>query len=303
MFDCAIIGGGPAGLNAALVLGRAKRNVLLFDHGQPRNRVTRHSHGFITRDGVSPDEFRELGHRDIRQYPSVRFEQVKVVEVKKEAEGHFSLMTEHGEHHRSRTVIIATGLKESLPKIEGIESYYGRSLFSCPYCDGWELRDQPLILIAETEHVVHGAKLIYQWSNDLVVCTNGQTVLSAEEKQLFERKGIRVKEEQITGLEGEEGKLENVLFRDGTAIKRTGGFVQTKLKQPTDFAEALGCKLNEAGGIVVDGLGRTNVAGVYAAGDTSQSGPSQLIIAAGQGVGAAAGVNYDLAMEVFEEGE
>ncbi|MCM3713350.1 NAD(P)/FAD-dependent oxidoreductase [Halalkalibacter oceani] len=303
MIDCAIIGGGPAGLNAALVLGRAKRRVLVFDNGQPRNRVTRHSHGFLTRDGVSPNELRELAWKDIRHYPSVRFEQVKIAKVKKEAEDRFLLMTEQGERFISRTLLIATGLKESLPKIKGIETFYGTSVFSCPYCDGWELRDQPLMLIAETEHAAHMVKLIYQWSNDLVVCTNGHSVLSPEDKQLFQRKGIRVKEEQIIGLEGEEGKLENVLFSDGTEIKRTGGFVPTKLAQPTDFAEALGCKLNETGGIVVDGLGRTNVAGVYAAGDTSQSGPSQLIIAAGQGVCAAAGVNTDLAMEVFEEGE
>lgn len=303
MIDCAIIGGGPAGLNAALVLGRAKRSVLLLDNGQPRNGVTRHSHGFLTRDGVSPYELRELAHKDLRQYPSVRFENVKIVEVKKEARGSFELFTEQGERYVSRTVLIATGLKESLPKIDGIQEYYGKSLFSCPYCDGWELRDQPIVVIAESKHAAHMGKLLYQWSNDLVVCTNGQSPLSVEEKEKFASKGICVKEERIAGFEGTEGQLKKVLFVDGTEIKRTGGFVQTELAQPTDFAKLLGCKLSSNDRIIVDNLGRTNVAGVYAAGDTSQDGPAQLIIAAGQGVSAAGGVNYDLVLEAFDEME
>jgi len=302
MLDCAIIGGGPAGLNAALVLGRAKRKVILFDHNKPRNAVTQESHGFITRDGVSPSEFRDFAHQDISKYPSVQVEKVKIVEVKKESSSIFRLTTQEGKTFLSRKVMLATGLKESLPNVKGIREYYGKSLFSCPYCDGWELRDQPLVLIAENSNASHLAKTIYQWSNDLVLCSNGQPILSADDEQLLKSKGVIIKKERIEKLSGANGKLEKVFFEDGTDMDRVGGFVTTELEQPNNFAHTLGCEMNKNNGIIVDGLGRTNIEGVYAAGDMTFSGPAQLIIAAGQGVRAAAGINHDLTMEEFNEG-
>lgn len=302
MLDCAIIGGGPAGLNAALVLGRAKRKVILFDHNKPRNAVTQESHGFITRDGVSPSEFRDFAHQDISKYPSVQVEQVKIVEVKKESSSMFRLTTQEGKSFLSRKVMLATGLKESLPNVKGIREYYGKSLFSCPYCDGWELRDQPLVLIAENSNASHLAKTTYQWSNDLVLCTNGQPILSADDEQLLKSKGVIIKKERIEKLSGANGKLEKVFFEDGTDMVRVGGFVTTELEQSNYIAHTLGCEMNKNNGLIVDGLGRTNIEGVYAAGDMTFSGPSQLIIAAGQGVRAAAGINHDLTMEEFNEG-
>ncbi|WP_257352052.1 NAD(P)/FAD-dependent oxidoreductase [Pseudalkalibacillus decolorationis] len=300
ILDCAIIGGGPAGLNAALVLGRAKRKVILFDNDQPRNAVTQESHGFITRDGVSPREFRALAHQDISKYPSVKIKKSKIVEVKKESSSMFNLITHEGKSFLCRKIIVATGLKESLPNVNGIRDYYGKSIFSCPYCDGWELREQPLVLISENKHVSHMAKVIYQWSKDLVVCTNGNKIIPETEQQLLKRKGIRIKEERIIHLRGSDGKLEKVVFEDGTEMERTGGFVTTELGQFNDLASALGCKMSKNGGIIADDLGRTNVQDVYAAGDTSLSGPSQLIISAAQGVRAAMGVNFDLTMAEFK---
>lgn len=286
-------------MNAALVLGRAKRKVVLFDNNLARNAVTQESHGFITRDGVSPNEFRELAHHDISQYPSVKIERVKVVEINKESSSVFKLLTQEGTSCLSRKVMLATGMKESLPGVKGIKEYYGKSLFSCPYCDGWELRDQPLVLIAENSNGSHLAKTIYQWSNDLVVCTNGHSILSAEDEQLLQSKGIIIKKERIEKLSGPNGKLKKVFFEDGTDIDRVGGFVTTNLEQPSNIAQSLGCEMNKNSRIIVDSLGRTNIEGVYAAGDTTFSGPSQLIIAASQGVRAAAGINHDLTMEEF----
>ncbi|MET3696625.1 thioredoxin reductase [Bacillus oleivorans] len=300
ILDCAIIGGGPAGLNAALVLGRARRKVILFDNDQPRNAVTHESHGFITRDGVSPKAFRDLAHQDIRKYPSAEIKKLKIAEVKRESSSLFKLVTHEGTSYLSRKIIIATGLKESLPNVNGIRDYYGKSLFSCPYCDGWELREQPLVLIAENQNASHLAKMIYQWSHDLVICTNGNKIISETDEQLLKKKGIRIKEERIIHLSGSDGKLETVVFEDGTEINRSGGFVTTELKPANDFAHSLGCEVNKSGGIIVDALGRTNVDGVYAAGDTTLAGPSQLIIAASEGSRAAAGVNYDLTMEEFK---
>lgn len=174
LFDCAIIGGGPAGLNAALVLGRARRNTLLFDNNNPRNAVTQESHGFITRDGVKPKEFREIAHKEIGKYPSVIFEKKQITSVTKN-DYVFELMTSENEIYQSKTIIISTGLKDNLPKIENISDYYGKSLFNCPYCDGWELRDKPLVVIIEEQiQGFHFIQTIYNWSKDLVVCTNGK---------------------------------------------------------------------------------------------------------------------------------
>lgn len=299
MLDCAIIGGGPAGLNAALVLGRARRKIILFDNNQPRNAVTHESHGFITRDGVSPREFRALAHQDIRKYPSVQINENKIVKIKQASNSTFELITHEGETYLTKKIILAIGLKESLPKVNGIWDFYGKSLFSCPYCDGWELKDQPLVLISENKHVIHMAKIIYQWSRDLVICTNGNKIISEADALLLCSKGIRIKEERILNLIGTQGKLEKVILEDGTEIWRSGGFVMTELEQPNNFAKILGCSMKTNGGIVVDDLGRTNVEGIYAAGDTSIVGPSQLIIAAAHGSRVAMGVNYDLTMEEF----
>ncbi len=298
ILDCAIIGGGPAGLNAALVLGRARRSVILFDNDQARNAVTQESHGFITRDGVSPREFREFAYQDISKYPSVKIKKQKIVEIKEE-NSFFRLTTEEGNSHLSKKIIIATGLKETLPNVEGIKNYYGKSLFSCPYCDGWELRDQPLVLISENKRAAHAVMTIYQWSKDLVVCTNGSKIISDAEEQLFKKKGIRVIVERIAKLSGANGKLEKVIFENGEEIIRTGGFVSTELEQPNHLAKSLGCEMNSNSGIIMDEFGRTNVKGVYAAGDIS-FGPSQLIIAASQGSRAAIGVNSDLITEEFK---
>ncbi len=179
-YDCTVIGGGPAGLNAALVLGRARRSVVLFDDNLPRNRVTHASHGFLTRDGVTPAEFRRIAYEEVLHYPSVERHSVKVTDVRKLDSG-FLVTAENGETVRSRKLLITAGLKEELPPILGLKELYGKSVFHCPYCDGWELRDQPLIVVIDHPRAYHMAKLIYQWSRDLVVCTNGRKVLTWEQ--------------------------------------------------------------------------------------------------------------------------
>ena len=177
--DCAIIGGGPAGLNAALVLGRARRTVLVFDDNQPRNAVTQESHGFLTRDGVKPDEFRTLAHQDISKYPSVEIQHVRVTAIR-HADASFEITTEKGDLLSAKTVLLATGLKELLPTIDGLHDYYGKSVFCCPYCDGWELRERPLVVISEGPHTFNLVKVVWNWSHDLLLCTNGHQLLTRE---------------------------------------------------------------------------------------------------------------------------
>lgn len=299
MLDCAIIGGGPAGLNAALVLGRARRNIVLFDNGKARNAVTQESHGFITRDGISPAKFRELAHEDLNKYPSITIENAEIVEIKRLSDTSFQLVTRSGGTFTAKKVILATGLKENLPTVPDIHDYYGKSLFNCPYCDGWELRDKPLIVVSESKHADHMVKILSQWSKDLILCTNGHSIIPEAQVQL-KKHGIRIIEEKISQLHGQDGYLEKVTFTDGSEIERSGGIVTTELAQSHSFITDLGCDTDKNGGILVDELGRTSAQGVYAAGDTSVIGPSQLIIAAAHGTRAAVGVNSDLTMETFQ---
>ncbi|MEW9700875.1 NAD(P)/FAD-dependent oxidoreductase [Paenibacillus sp. SI8] len=297
IMDCAIIGGGPAGLNAALVLGRSRRQVVLFDDNKPRNAVTHESHGFITRDGVKPAEFREIAHRDVAKYPSVQVKRERVTGVTQDGGngGLFELQTESGETIQARNVILAAGLKETYPAISGFRDYYGKSLFSCPYCDGWELQDKQLVVISENDHAFHMTKLVTNWSQDVVLCTNGSDSLTPEQRDKLASKGIPVYDQKIASLAGDNGLLTKVVFEDGTEVMRAGGFVTPGWSNASaSFAEALGCELNSLQGIVTDVLGRTNIKGVYAAGDTTFSGPAQLVLAAAEGSRAAIGVNSDL---------
>lgn len=299
--DCAIIGGGPAGLNAALVLGRARRKVLLFDDNQPRNAVTQHSHGFITRDGVAPAEFRAIAHSEIAQYPTVEAHSTHIWAVNRQ-ETAFELVADDGAKFSAGTIILATGLRETLPAIADIYRYYGRSLFNCPYCDGWELRDKPLVIIAESAPAAaHLPKVIYGWSHDLVVCTNGQPALNAGQKRFFEEYGIRVIEEKIVALVGQAGQLERILFEHHPDLRRAGGFVEIQRQQATTIGPDLGCATDDLGGLVADDLGRTNIQGVYAAGDVVNMRQAQLIWAAASGSRAAVGVNTDLTASFFDQ--
>ncbi|MGK7378771.1 NAD(P)/FAD-dependent oxidoreductase [Planococcus sp. 1R117A] len=301
-YDCAIIGGGPAGLNAALVLGRSRRNVILFDDDSGRNLVTRESHGFITRDGIKPAEFKRLAHEDIAKYDSVEIKEDRVMTINRITETHYELTTSSGKTYHSIKIILATGLKEQQPNIPDIEKFYGTSLFSCPYCDGWELRDQPLAVIAD-KSVFELAKKVYTWSRDLVVFTNGEGRLELEDRDKLIAKGIKVREDIIDGLEGENGQLRSVRLEDGTLVDRVGGFVTPLWNHAADFGKELGCEENQYGGIKTDEYGRTNVWNVYAAGDASLIVPAQLVIAAGEGSAAAIGVNGDLTNEYFDTEE
>ena len=309
LFDCAIIGGCPAGLNAALILGRARRNVILLDNNNPRNAVTQESHGFITRDGIKPKEFREIAHKEIGRYPSVTYAKREVTSVIKNDKNNdnnelsFELVTSENVRYQSKTIIISTGLKDVLPSIDNISDYYGKSLFHCPYCDGYELRDKPLVvIIGEQVQGFHFIQTIYNWSKDLVVCTNnGEAFENSAQKSLLQNKGIKIIESKIKNFVGKNGQIEKIIFENGQSVLREGGFVMPQLIQASDFGKQLGCQYNPLDGIVVDSFGRTNVQGVYAAGDASIIAPAQLIIAAAEGVRAAAAycLSHSICIKLF----
>ncbi len=298
-YDCMIIGGGPAGLSAALTLGRARRKVALVDNGTNRNRVTQESHGFLTRDGIKPQEFKNLASKDIESYPSITMMDQTVIEIiKDDITGLFLVNTSEKKSYVSEKILLATGIQEEFP-LPQIRQYYGKSLFSCPYCDGWELRDKPLAIIAENEeHISHMTKLVFNWSQDLIVFTNGHQ-LSEKVQNDFEQKKIKVYTNTIKDLHGDDGNLSSVELETGENILRAGGFVVPSFYRPNKFAKQLNCQVDENGTVMTDGAGRTTAAGIYTAGETEKGGPSSLMIAAAEGFKAATSINMDITIERF----
>lgn len=297
--DCAIIGGGPAGLQAALVLGRARRSVALIDDNRPRNAVTRASHGFLTRDGVKPAEFRRIAYEEVLRYPSVAHERWQALEIKGE-DGAFTITGEGGERVEARKVIISAGLKETFPDIPGLREVYGTSMFNCPFCDGWELRDQPLIVVTGQEGAFHMTQTIFGWSKDLVVCTNGRTEsFTADEKAWLDKRNIPVVEQAVSAFYHQDGVLREVAFADGTAVTRSGGFIAPAWTPKAGFHESMQYERNALGGIVAGEFGKSSVPGLFAAGDAAYVMPSQLIYAAADGGKAAVGVFRELLLEDF----
>lgn len=298
IYDCIVIGGGAAGLSAALTLGRARRNIAVFDDATNRNRVTEESHGFLTRDGIKPSEFRSLGIKELHAYPSVTIFNDSIIEVKPKNKHQLYEVFSNQKQYLTESILLATGIQEnfSLPQVK---EYYGKSLFSCPYCDGWELRDLPLAVIAETEgYVQHLSKLVFNWSKDLIIFTNGKE-LSEDVKNDLKRNHIKAYATKIKRLHGSDGMLKNIELEDGTLVARKGGFVVPNFYRPNQLAQQLQCALDENGAIVTDGMGHTSVQGVYVAGETEKGSPSSLLIAAADGARTAASINFDLSSKRF----
>lgn len=298
MIDVVVIGGGPAGMSAALVAGRGRKQVLLIDEEKPRNAVTHESHAFLTRDGIKPEVFREKGRRDLLKYPTISIKKSKILSIEKTLEDSFELTDESGKIINTKSVVLATGVTETLPNVKGIENYYGSSIFSCPFCDGWEMKDRPLILIAESVQALHVIKLLKNWTDDLIVATNGNRIFDADQKRLLETNNIRLIEEMIVELKGTDGELQSIVFESGEEIKRSGGFCTTVLDNKLPFIEQLGIEVNEAGFIIADVMGHTNIKGIYAAGEIT--GPSQLIVSASQGHMVGIGIITDSCEEAFQ---
>ncbi|WP_217558828.1 NAD(P)/FAD-dependent oxidoreductase [Paenibacillus sp. GbtcB18] len=296
--DVIIIGGGPAGLNAALVLGRARKSVVVIDEERPRNRVTRESHGFLTRDGISPAEFRRIAREQIAAYPSVRFVTDSAVTVTG-ADGNFQITTGQGTVYTCKKLLFAAGKKDLPLDISGLADVYGKSAFVCPYCDGWELRDQPLVLIVKGGAALHSARTVSGWSKRLTICTNGPDELTEEQREELKAHHIPVFDSPIARIESTGGMVEQVVLEDGSAIPCKGIFFAPKLAAGSDLPREIGCRMTEGGSVVADPFGKTNVPGVFSAGDAA-SEMYQAITAASLGSLAAVGINSELLAESWE---
>lgn len=293
--DVAVIGAGPAGLSAALNLVRAKRTVLLVDANRPRNAATLRSHGFLTRDGVSPLELRKLGRVEVEAYPEATVVQAVVDLVTPDADGWRLHGTWRGTEvdARAKTVVVATGLREEFPALPMLRAFYGTAVHSCVECDAYDKAGQPLAFICETDDVVDRALLIAAWTDDLIVYTNGVAPLDDAGRARLARAGVVIDERVIEDLEGDRTGMTGVRLVDGHVEPRTGGFVRPRWHADLDWVDA-DLRRDAEGLVVVDRSGRTSVPGLYAVGDVTPPGPEQLIVAAGHGAVTAAAVHRDL---------
>lgn len=299
LLDVLIIGGGPAGLNAALVLGRARKNVVVIDDETPRNWVTRETHGFVTRDGASPREFRKAAKEQIAAYPSVQFASDTATAITG-SDGDFVVKTTQGASYRTKKILFAVGKKDLPLDINGLTEVYGKSAFVCPYCDGWELRDQSLVIIVNGVNALHMAKVISGWTERYTICTNGSDSLTDEHREELKQHHVTVFDAPIQSIDSEEGMVQQVVLQDGTAIPCTGVFFQPKLFTGSELPKAIGCEISELGTVIVDASGKTSVAGVYSAGDAA-SEIYQAITAASLGALSAVSINNELNFENWDE--
>jgi len=295
-YDVLVVGGGPAGLSAALNLGRSLARVLVVDADRPRNAATLRSHGFLTRDGIPPQELRRLAREELAAYPDVEVRsRTRVFALRRQGDGFAADIgrRETEATMSARAVLLASGLRESLPAVPNLRGFYGMSLFSCAACDAWELQGRRLALIGETPDIADRARLIGRWTESLTVFTHGADVVTAGEEEELAAAGIAVRRQPILELRGDRGRLEEIGLADGTAVSVDGGFVRPEWESTLSFLDGIAPSLDDSGHLLTDRSGRTDVPGLYAAGDAAAPGPQQLIVAAGAGARAAAVIVHD----------
>jgi thioredoxin reductase len=292
-YDVVVVGGGAAGLNAALVLLRARRTVVLVDAGAPRNAPATHMHGFLSRDGMPPRELLAAGRSEVSGYGGSLIDDT-VVGI----EPGFHVRLANGSQLGARRILVATGLRDELPDIPGVRERWGRDLLHCPYCHGYEVRDQPLGVLGGAPEAVQHALLMRQWSPDVTLFSHTGALTPEQREQLTVR-GIRIVEGRVARLVVDRDQLQGVELSDGTVVPRAVVFVRPRFVPNADLLTGLGCAVDENGWMVHDPAGRTSVAGVWVAGNAADP-RAQVITAAGQGSAAAIALNADLVDEDVE---
>jgi thioredoxin reductase len=294
-YPCVIVGAGPAGLSAALVLGRCRRRVLVCDDGRPRNAVSQAGHGFLTRDGTPPAEMRRLAREQLQRYETIELRQATVTDARRTGR-RFTVTLEDQSTVSCRKLLLATGLVDELPAVPGIQECYGRSVFHCPYCDGWEFRDRALAVCANGKAAAALALNLSELSRDVVLCTNGPCYVMPRALARLQRRGIALRCERIVRLEGDDGRLRQIVFAEGPPLEREAIFVHTLTRPRSDLAARLGCRREAKRAATFGAEVTTALPGLYVAGDALRE--VQLsIAAAAQGAQAAVAIHQALLRE------
>ena len=294
LYDVCIVGAGPAGLSAALILARCKRRVLMYDSGRPRNGASRALHGFLTRDGTSPMMLRQLGREEVAHYPRVELhENVEITRVDRREE-RFEIHVGDAPPKIARILLLATGRIDLLPETPGFREFYGRGVYHCPVCDGWEHHDEPLVAFGAGEPAYDIALTLLVWSPHVTLCSNGPSGLTERQQAKLRANGVRVIETRVTGLRGNStGVADGVLFAEGEPLACGAVFFCSDCPQRSPLAVNLGCKLDAEGSVICRGHAATNVPGLYVAGNV-RGGIHLAVVAAAEGAEAALAINRAL---------
>ncbi|MBE8520933.1 NAD(P)/FAD-dependent oxidoreductase [Amycolatopsis sp. H6(2020)] len=293
-YDVVVIGAGAAGLNAALLLARARREVAVVDEGKPRNAPAGHMHGFLSRDGIPPAEFLAVGRAEVAGYGTTMVSAVAGDLVPADGGG-LTAVLDSGQALHTRSVVVATGLRDELPDIPGIRERWGRDVVHCPYCHGYEVRDQAIGVLGTSPGAVFHAQLLRQWSADVVLFAH-TLELSAEDRDRLDARGITVVEGPIAAVAVQADAVRGVELADGSSVPRSVVFVTPRMVPRDSLLTRLGCAVGESGWVSVDRSGRTSVPGVWAAGNVIDP-RAQVVTAAG--MGSAAG--FDLNIELVQQ--
>ena len=296
-FEVIIVGGSYSGLSAAMSLGRSLRKVLVIDSGLPCNRQTPHSHNFITQDGEKPAVISAKAKLQVDIYKTVQFYNGLAVKALQIDKG-FEIETESGDVFTARKVLFATGVKDLFPKIDGFADCWGISVLHCPYCHGYEVKNEKTAIIANGEMGFEYAKLISNWTKDLRLWTNGKSELTLEQTQILKNHGVLILENEIDSLEHNEGYVSNIIFKNEEKISVKAIYAKVPFEQHCSLPEELGCEINEQGYLKVDFMQKTTVPGIFGSGDaTTQMRSVALAVSSGSFAGAV--INKELIDEDF----
>ena len=296
-FDVIIIGGSYAGISAAMALGRSLRKVLIIDSGKPCNKQTPHSHNFITQDGNTPKEISEKAKEQVLNYPTVSFLEGKAISCSSQKDK-YEVFVENGNSFFGKKILFATGIKDIMPSIIGFAQCWGISVLHCPYCHGYEVKHENLGVLANGDIAFEMAKLIYNWSENLTLFTNGKSTLTEEQTQKLHSKNIKIIETEISEFEHQEGQIQNIIFKNKTKHPISAIFARVDFEQHSDIPKEIGCKFDENGFVEVDLFKKTSIKDIFAIGDaTTMFRAVSFAVASGTIPGAA--INRELIDENF----
>ena len=299
ILDCIIVGGGPAGLNAAVVLGRCRRKVVMFDSATYRNQYSHGMHNYLTRDDILPVDFLKIAREEVNKY-GVEMINRKVVNARKNSEGYFDVKDDEGKIYHSKKLLIATGLWDNVPDIPGFKELYGKSVHHCPYCDGWEVRDKELGVYARNKNGFELAIALKGWSDKVTYYADGKNKLKPVEVETLALNEIPIISYPIERLQAENDQLKSIIFKNGDSRKCDALFFVNGFKQQCDLVETFGCNITKKGVVLTNRFQQTNIEGLYVAGDAAKD-MHLVVVAAAEGARAGVIINKELQKELTRQ--